>query len=839
MEKITNYIKKNINLIKKTFSVVFIMAFIIFAATELRNISFKEYHELFLSLSLMTRTKVIFFGLIAFLFSTVYDFTLWKYFKINLSAKEIFKISFITQSFNNFISFGGITGTKLRTDMLIKKDVDPKTSLKMSTSILTSATLGLLFLILPTLLLIGDIKRKYIYLLGLLFLYIPFFFLAGKINTGRFKKFTDENLPYTFLDTKVKLKLLIVSVIDWMAIGAFFTFVVKIISPEIPIFTTFLVYIVSEVIGLISFIPGGLGSFDLSVFVILKDLGYGDSNVLLSLILFRTAYYIVPWIIGVVAYIFEQFSENKKRIVQSQEIIINILSTLILISGIILIISTATPAMLNRIHLVSEMIPRIVLVLSRGITLLIGVILIIMSRGIKYRIKKVYKISLVLLILGAVGCVVKGLDFEEATILLIFSLLLYSTRELFTKEHLQVKQKDVYKLGIYLFIVSMIYITIYNITHNVNIYTSTRAFSFYWIENNPFKIIGFLIFVGIILALLLYSRKENLEFKEVTEEDINNYANFMKDYSGNYFTHLYFMRDKNVFYNSKKTVLMQYRPYKDNIVVLGDPVGERRDFEEAIDEIIEFAASMDMKVSFYEVKGENLELYADQGFSFIKIGEDATVNLKEFTYEGKRNKNLRKQHNRINNVDYSVEMVYPPFEAAFMERLREISDNWIGEKAEMGYSLGSFDKYYLNTAPIFILKDEKKDIIAFANLLPVVNTKKISIDLMRYNREKCQNNEMDLLFLGLIDWAKEEDYEEFYLGMAPLSNVGDKKYSGTKEKAIRLIYEYGNKFYSFQGLRYFKEKFHPEWSGRYIIYKNDMELLDVFISILNIVHRQK
>ena len=385
----------------------------------------------------------------------------------------------------------------------------------------------------------------------------------------------------------------------------------------------------------------------------------------------------------------------------------------------------------------------------------------------------------------------------------------------------------------------MLYITIYNLTHHVNIYTSQRAFSFIWIEQNPLKIIGFLISTAILLILFLYSRKQPLEFSEVSDEDINKYANFLKDHSGNYFSHLYFMRDKNFFLNSKKTVLMQYRPYKDNIVVLGDPVGIYEDFEEAIDEIIEFAGSYGMKVSFYEVRGENLELYANQGFSFIKIGEDATVYLNEFSYDGKKNKNLRKQRNKLNGEDFTFEIVYQPFDSVFMERLREISDNWLNGKQEMGYSLGSFDKYYLNTAPIAILKDKNQEIIAFANLLPVVNTKKISIDLMRYNREKCKNNEMDLLFLGLFDWAKEEGYEEFYLGMAPLSNVGDKKYSNSKERIMRLMYEYGNKFYSFQGLRYYKEKFHPRWSGRYIIYKNDMDLIEVMISILNIVHRQK
>lgn len=839
MEKIAKYINKNKNLIKKSFSVIFVIAFVIISAIEIRNINFEEYHSLFLSMSFINKIKVIVFGLIAFLFSTQYDFLLAKYFNINLKKKEIFKISFITQSFNNFISFGGITGTKLRSDMLIKKDVEPKTAIKISTAVLISGLLGLFFLIFPALLLLQDVSRKYIYLLGLLSLYIPFYFLVGKLNTGRFKKFTEENSPYSFLDRNIKIKLLIASIIDWLVLSIYFSFVVGVVSPEIPFLTIFLVYIVSEMIGLISFIPGGIGSFDLSVFLILSDLGYGNNNILLSLILFRTSFYLIPWIIGVILYIKEQLVENEKRVIQSQEIVLNILSTLIFLSGAILVLSTATPAIAQRVIFVRNIVPRLIFELSKGITLLVGIILIVMSRGIKFRIKKVYKLSLILLVLGSISCIVKGLDFEEATILLVFAFLLYGTKGLFTNEHISIKQKDIYKLGSYLFIIMMVYISVYNLTHNVNIYTSKEAFSFYWIENNPLKLIGFLIFVVILLALFLYSRKENIEFKEVSDEDIKEYCNFIKDYEGNYFTHLYFMRDKNLFLNNKKTVMMQYKPYKDNIVVLGDPVGIREDFEEAIDEIIEFANNSDMKVCFYEVLGKNLELYANQGFSFIKIGEDATVNLNEFTYDGKKNKNLRKQHNRIDGINYTFEMIYPPFSSEFILELKKISYNWLNGKSEMGYSLGNFDENYLSTSGISVLKDGIGEIIAFANLLPVVNTKKISVDLMRYNREKCKNNEMDLLFLGLFDWAREEGYEEFYLGMAPLSNVGGKKYSGTKEKFIRLIYDYGNKFYSFQGLRYFKEKFHPKWSGRYIVYKNDMDLMDVLIALLNIIHRQK
>ena len=67
--------------------------------------------------------------------------------------------------------------------------------------------------------------------------------------------------------------------------------------------------------------------------------------------------------------------------------------------------------------------------------------------------------------------------------------------------------------------------------------------------------------------------------------------------------------------------------------------------------------------------------------------------------------------------------------------------------------------------------------------------------------------------------------------MAPLSNVGINTNSFVEEKVAYLIYKFGYKFYSFEGLRAYKEKFSPTWDPVYLSYPNKTWILNNMIAI--------
>jgi phosphatidylglycerol lysyltransferase len=159
-----------------------------------------------------------------------------------------------------------------------------------------------------------------------------------------------------------------------------------------------------------------------------------------------------------------------------------------------------------------------------------------------------------------------------------------------------------------------------------------------------------------------------------------------------------------------------------------------------------------------------------------------------------------------------------------MPELRAVSNAWLTDKtaAEKGFSLGFFAEEYVERFPVAILEVRGR-IEAFATLWLSPLKQEVSVDLIRF-RPSAPNGVMDGLFAWLFAWAKQEGYQWFNLGMAPLSGLEASPVSPLWAKVGRFVYGHGESFYNFQGLRAYKEKFDPVWEPRYLAYPGGLAL---------------
>lgn len=123
----------------------------------------------------------------------------------------------------------------------------------------------------------------------------------------------------------------------------------------------------------------------------------------------------------------------------------------------------------------------------------------------------------------------------------------------------------------------------------------------------------------------------------------------------------------------------------------------------------------------------------------------------------------------MEDANLKFEVLNPPLSDDFINELKAISDEWLKGRKEMGYSIGAFDVEYLNSSPIFVMSNGDGKVQAFANIMTIKNTDILSIDLMRHRNDSI-NSIMEMLFLSIANWGKDEDYKYFDIGIAPLSN---------------------------------------------------------------------
>jgi phosphatidylglycerol lysyltransferase len=94
---------------------------------------------------------------------------------------------------------------------------------------------------------------------------------------------------------------------------------------------------------------------------------------------------------------------------------------------------------------------------------------------------------------------------------------------------------------------------------------------------------------------------------------------------------------------------------------------------------------------------------------------------------------------------------------------------------------------------------------------------------------------MEYLFTRLMLWGREQGYRYYGLGMAPLSGFEQHRLAPRWNRLSALLFRHGQHFYNFQGVRAFKDKFHPEWEARYLASPGGLAVPVVLTRIASLV----
>lgn len=278
--------------------------------------------------------------------------------------------------------------------------------------------------------------------------------------------------------------------------------------------------------------------------------------------------------------------------------------------------------------------------------------------------------------------------------------------------------------------------------------------------------------------------------------------------------------DKSYFFSTDGPSFVAYKVARNVAVALSDPTGPVEHLGEITSNFRRQCHNNGWSVAFLQVTPLFLTMYKGLGFKVLKIGEDGIVDIDKFCATTISKKSFKAPIKKLEKQGLHLDRMAPPHSEALLNEVQAVSDSWLSlpGRRERSFSLGQFNRRVLQEHPLYVLRQADNKIIAFVDQVPSYKKGEATIDMMRHIVD-VPSGSMDFLFAKLIVSLQSQGFKYFSLGLAALSGVGEGEDPSLEEKAIKLIYNHLNRFFSYKGLRRYKEKFEPEWEDRYLIYE--------------------
>ena len=604
-------------------------------------------------------------------------------------------------------------------------------------------------------------------------------------------------------------------------------------------FLTFVgAYAAAVTAGIVSHVPGGLGVFETVIVFSLPDVP--ASSLLGSMLIYRAVYYLAPLMVATLLFGLKEFGAQRGPLARAHAlaslyiapVVPQVAGTLTFLAGFILLVSGATPSMDARLTVLRQIVPLAILELSHLAGSVIGLGLVVLSRALFRRVQAAYHISFWLLAAGIAASLLKGLDFEEATVLAIVLAVLVLGRRAFYRPTsiLDERFTPIWAVSIAGVIATAIWVSFLAFRH---IELSNDLWWTFAMDANASRTLRATFLVVVLATAYLLLNVLQPARPEPGAADAKDLAEARRIIAKSDLTvaNAALSGDKRLLFSDGGDAFIMYQVAGRSWVALGDPIGPAAHAEDLVWRFRELSDHHGGRTVFYQASADCLPLYIDLGLAALKIGEEARVLLPGFSLEGAARADLRQAWRRAERDGASFEVIPPERIEEVLPALRRISDSWLARKsvAEKRFSVGAFSEAYMSNFATVLVRSEG-NISAFANLWNTGSKEELSIDLMRFGAD-APRGAMDYMFIELMLWGRAQGYRWFNLGMAPLAGLESHPLAPAWHRVGNFVFRQGEHFYNFDGLRRYKAKFDPTWVPKYLVAPGGIALPRILVDV--------
>ncbi|MEU9441953.1 phosphatidylglycerol lysyltransferase domain-containing protein [Streptomyces sp. NPDC048304] len=287
-------------------------------------------------------------------------------------------------------------------------------------------------------------------------------------------------------------------------------------------------------------------------------------------------------------------------------------------------------------------------------------------------------------------------------------------------------------------------------------------------------------------------------------------------------------RDKAAIFSPTGKAAVTYRVVGAVSLASGDPIGDPEAWPGAIDAWLTEARRHAWTPAVMGASEEAGTIYARHGLDALELGDEAIVDIADFSLEGRAMRVVRQAHNRVKRAGYTVRIRrHEDIAADEMARLIECADRWRDGATERGFSmaLGRLGDPSDGRCVMLECRDANDEPRALLSFVPW-GEHGLSLDLMRRDRD-CENGLMEYMVVELLLHGKELGVERVSLNFAMFRSVferGARLGAGPVLRLWRSTLTFFSRWWQIESLYRANAKYRPVWEPRFLLFAKSSDI---------------